>query len=66
MPFTVGSADWSSLIHAGEYVAISLTNLQETYAALPNSLSEMKYWAPYARIGYSIHLYRALKEIPKP
>jgi hypothetical protein len=56
--YPVDESELCTAIRPGEYLAISVTNLKETYAPLPDFIAAVKERTPIAKIGYSIYLYR--------
>lgn len=53
-------------IRAGEYVAVSVTNLMETFEPWPALMGPIREWIPLERVGYSIYLYRAPSDLAVP
>lgn len=53
-------------IRSGDHVAVSVTNLMETFEAWPSLMGVIRKWTPLERVGYSIYLYRAPSDLAVP
>lgn len=65
----VRKSDWSISrgISRNDYIAVSVTNLQETYGPLrpaPWMMERLRRETPVEKIGYSIYLFRSPFELP--
>ncbi|MFH1549422.1 MAG: phospholipid carrier-dependent glycosyltransferase, partial [Planctomycetota bacterium] len=65
-PIEINLSNYSEKIAMGDYVAVSVTHLMDTYPQGPEVKPILRHvrkeWTPVAKIGYSIYLYRAEKE----